>query len=146
MNMPQIRCCGCDRVFNPRGLSQHLSKPQNATCRDAQMALRTLSVFQTTLGAGSSLPSNSNSQSCDNHDMGQNRINCELYNDSRAPSMIIHRLQMEMSIRLKKPVQLNRTQLIWSTPCTPLTLSMPVSMPHTPLTLLTPPTPPTPIY
>jgi hypothetical protein len=56
MNTPQIRCHGCDRVFNPRGLSQHLSKTQNSVCHATLMALKTPSVFQT---AGSSLGSNS---------------------------------------------------------------------------------------
>jgi hypothetical protein len=28
----QIRCRGCDKVFTPRGLSQHTSKTQNVRC------------------------------------------------------------------------------------------------------------------
>jgi hypothetical protein len=60
MSAPQICCQGCDRVFSPRGLSQHLSKTQDAVCRDAQTTSRTLSMFQMMSGAGSSLASNSN--------------------------------------------------------------------------------------
>jgi hypothetical protein len=52
MNSPQIRCCGCDRVFSPRGLSQHLSK--DSACRTLQMASRMLSVFQNAPPAGPS--------------------------------------------------------------------------------------------
>jgi hypothetical protein len=65
MHAPQIRCRGCDKVFKPRGHSQHLSKPQNAACRAIQMALITLSVFQTESGAGTSLALNSNPGSGD---------------------------------------------------------------------------------
>ena len=32
MSTSQIRCQGCDRVFSPRGLSQHLSRTPNAVC------------------------------------------------------------------------------------------------------------------
>jgi hypothetical protein len=61
MNIPQVCCHECDRVFNPRGLSQHLSKTQNSGCRALLTALKTLSAFQTAPCAGSSLGSNSNS-------------------------------------------------------------------------------------
>ena len=50
MNPPQIQCNGCDRVFGPRGLSQHLTK--NKLCHARQAALNTPSIFQTT-SAGS---------------------------------------------------------------------------------------------
>jgi hypothetical protein len=60
MYTPQIRCCGCDKVFKPRGHSQHLSKPQNTACCAIQMALITPSVFQTESGAGTLLALNSN--------------------------------------------------------------------------------------
>ena len=50
MNATQVRCHGCDRVFSPRGLSQHLSK--NGVCRATQAALKTPSVFQTAFHAG----------------------------------------------------------------------------------------------
>jgi hypothetical protein len=64
MNTPQIRCQGCDKVFNPWGLSQHLSKPRNATCHAAQTGFKKLSVFQMS-GEGSI----SNSRSCDDQHM-----------------------------------------------------------------------------
>ena len=80
MHTPQIRCCGCDKVFNPRGHSQHLSKPQNAACHVMHMALRTPSVFQMASSAGSSLASNSNPRSCDDHGMDlRDKTNGELY-------------------------------------------------------------------
>ena len=60
MSTSQIRCQGCDRVFSPRGLSQHLSRTPNAVCREVQTTSRTPSLFQTVSGAGSSLASNSN--------------------------------------------------------------------------------------
>ena len=69
MRTPQIRCCGCDKVFNPRGHSQHLSKTQNTMCHAIQMALRTPSVFQMVSSAGTSLMPNSNPKSCDDHGM-----------------------------------------------------------------------------
>ena len=65
-NSSQIRCHNCDRVFSPRGLSQHLSK--DSTCRALRMVLRTPSVFHHVSPAGSSLAplgSISNSVSCD---------------------------------------------------------------------------------
>ena len=68
MDTPQISGQGCDRVFNPRGLSQHLSKVQNSKCHPKQMALKMPSVFQTASPAGSSLASNSNPLSQDNCD------------------------------------------------------------------------------
>ena len=63
MNAPQIYCLGCDKVFNPRGLSQHLTKSQNAVCR--AVALKTPSAFQTTSGKGLI----SNPRSRDNRDL-----------------------------------------------------------------------------
>ena len=60
MSTSQIRCQGCDRVFSPRGLSQHLSRTPNAVCREVQTTSRTPSLFQTVSGAGSFLASNSN--------------------------------------------------------------------------------------
>jgi hypothetical protein len=79
MHTPQIRCGGCDKVFNPRGHSQHLTKPQNASCHATLMALRTPSVFQTVSNAGSSLVPNSNPESEDNHGMDPgNETNGEL--------------------------------------------------------------------
>jgi hypothetical protein len=65
MSTPQIRCHGCDKIFNPRSLSQHLTKPQNATCRTMQMAIKTLSVFQTMTSEGSI----SNTMSCNDQNM-----------------------------------------------------------------------------
>lgn len=87
MHAPQIRCLGCDKVFNPRGHSQHLSKPRNATCRATQMALGTPSVFQTVSGAGSSLVSNSNPKSGDNCGMelgneSNGELNISIYEHS----------------------------------------------------------------
>jgi hypothetical protein len=61
MNIPQVRCHECDRVFNPRGLSQHLSKTQNSGCRALLTASKMPLAFQTAPCAGSSLGSNSNS-------------------------------------------------------------------------------------
>ena len=29
----EIRCPGCDRLFRPRGLAQHISKSRDARCR-----------------------------------------------------------------------------------------------------------------
>lgn len=46
MNTAQVSCPGCKRVFNPRGLSQHLSKTRRAQCRVAHAALQTPSIFQ----------------------------------------------------------------------------------------------------
>ena len=63
MNITQVRCHGCDRVFSPRGLSQHLSK--NSVCRATQAALKTPSVFQMASRAGQT----SNSVSGDRHDV-----------------------------------------------------------------------------
>lgn len=57
MNPSQIRCRGCNKVFSPRGLSQHLSK--DSACHAFRMVSRTPSVFQAT-PAGSSLGSISN--------------------------------------------------------------------------------------
>jgi len=64
MNVTQVRCHGCDRVFSPRGLSQHLSK--NDVCRATQAALKTPSVFQTASCAGQT--SNSVPGDCDTAD------------------------------------------------------------------------------
>lgn len=44
MDSAQIRCQGCDKVFSPRGLSQHLSK--DSACRASQALSTTPSVFQ----------------------------------------------------------------------------------------------------
>ena len=60
MTTAQIRCRGCDRVFSPRGLSQHLSKTQDAVCREAQSTSRTPSLFQVVSGAGSASALNPN--------------------------------------------------------------------------------------
>ena len=42
-----ICCQGCNRVFSPCGLSQHLSRTPNAVCHEVQMTSRTPSLFQT---------------------------------------------------------------------------------------------------
>ena len=34
MTTAQLRCFGCNRVFSPRGLSQHISKTSNLRCRN----------------------------------------------------------------------------------------------------------------
>ena len=44
--MAQVSCPGCKRVFNPRSLSQHLSKTQHAHCCIAHVALQTPSIFR----------------------------------------------------------------------------------------------------
>jgi hypothetical protein len=46
MSMAQVSCPGCRRVFNPRGLSQHLSKTQRAHCCIVHAARQTPSIFQ----------------------------------------------------------------------------------------------------
>jgi hypothetical protein len=56
---PQIRCRGCNRVFSPHRLSQHLSKTHDTMCHEAQLTSRMPSLFQTVSAAGSSLASNS---------------------------------------------------------------------------------------
>ena len=53
MTTSQIRCQGCDRVFSPRGFSQHLSRTPNAVCRKVQTTSRTPSLFQTVLASNS---------------------------------------------------------------------------------------------
>ena len=46
MNTAQVSCPGCKRVFNPCGLSQHLSKTQHVHCHVAHAALQTPSIFR----------------------------------------------------------------------------------------------------
>lgn len=58
MLLLQIRCCGCNRVFNPSGLSHHLSQTQHSRCCAVHEASQTPS---TTFQTGCSLAPNSNS-------------------------------------------------------------------------------------
>ena len=47
MNIVQVPCPGCKKLFSPRGLSQHLSRTQCAHCRVVHAALQTPTVLQT---------------------------------------------------------------------------------------------------
>jgi len=44
MPSAQIRCNGCNRVFTPSGLSQHLSKTQDSRCRRSSIQTDSVSV------------------------------------------------------------------------------------------------------
>ncbi|KAI9428542.1 hypothetical protein H4582DRAFT_1830580 [Lactarius indigo] len=64
MSRAQIHCRGCNRVFTPRGLSQHINRTQLPSCR----ALRTATQIPTTCQTrGSNLASNAGPASWD-HD------------------------------------------------------------------------------
>ena len=105
MNISQIRCQGCDKVFNPRGLSQHLSKPQNAACHAAQTVFQMPSVFQTT---GEGPMSNSRSHDWD-MDLA-NELNGVYYVAFERISLIRFS-QMKSRISVKSPTVLNSTPL-----------------------------------
>jgi hypothetical protein len=52
----QVHCRGCNRVFTPRGLSQHPSRSRSPICRAAHATIQLPVTFQT--HAASNLASN----------------------------------------------------------------------------------------
>ena len=68
MNIAQVPCPGCKRLFNPRGLSQHLSRSRHARCRVVHAALQSLTVFQSVYQPSS--PQDAGDDTTFEHDIG----------------------------------------------------------------------------
>lgn len=47
MSRARVHCRGCNRVFTPRGLSQHLSRSHSPNCRAVYATIQLPITFQT---------------------------------------------------------------------------------------------------
>ncbi|KAH9013253.1 hypothetical protein EDB84DRAFT_1444325 [Lactarius hengduanensis] len=79
MTRAQIHCCGCNRAFTPRGLSQHINRTQLPSCRALRAAIQLPATRQT---QGSNLASNTGPTSWDhgeftNHWDATGAVDCE---------------------------------------------------------------------
>ncbi|KAH9025638.1 hypothetical protein EDB85DRAFT_2177928 [Lactarius pseudohatsudake] len=79
MTRAQIHCCGCNRAFTPRGLSQHINRTQLPSCRALRAAIQLPATCQT---QGSNLASNTGPTSWDrseftNHWDATGAVDCE---------------------------------------------------------------------
>lgn len=58
MNASWVRCSGCNKVFSPRGHSQHVSKTHRASCRTSGQSIHPQAVSHSSVQTATPLSSN----------------------------------------------------------------------------------------